>query len=148
MCLKSLRFMHMPNRSPKVRFGTEALAKCPPCSCGAGADGGPERHEPGCDRALEPHVGYDTWSLIGVALNCLLGSRGGSPADPRAELSCLASLLAEAQSRVPDAVTDALEQGYSWPEVASRLAVAPSTARRRYSDYAYWRALLGFPEEG
>ena len=106
MCLKSLRFMHMPNRSPKVRFGTEALAKCPPCSCGAGADGGPERHEPGCDRALEPHVGYDTWCLIGVALNCLLGSRGGSPADPRVELSCLASLLAEAQSRVPDAVTD------------------------------------------
>jgi hypothetical protein len=50
----------MPNGLPEVRFGTEALPKCPRCSCGVGAYEGPEHHQPGCDRTLEPHVGYDT----------------------------------------------------------------------------------------
>ena len=84
--------------------------------------------------------------LVGAALRCLVGSRGGTPGDPRAELSCLASLVAEAQSCLPDTVADALEQGCSWAEVASRLAVAKSTARRRYDDYVTWRAFLPFGE--
>ena len=138
--------MPMPSYLPKVCLGTEALPAKPRCSCGVGAEEGPDAHQTGCDRALEPYVGPDTWALVGAALRCLVGSRGGTPGDPRAELSCLASLLAEAQSCLPDTVTDALEQGCSWAEVASRLAVAKSTARRRYDDYATWRAFLPFGE--
>jgi hypothetical protein len=58
------------------------------------------------------------------------------------------SLAAEAQGQLPEAISYARGQGDSWAEVASRLAVTASTARRRYGGYACWRAGLGFMEEG
>ena len=137
----------MPDYPPKVRLGTETLPPGPVCACAA-AHAVPEGHEPGCDRALHPYVGFDTWALVKAAVKHLSGSRDGPVGDARAELSCLASLVAEAQSQLPEAVSDAREQGDSWAQVASRLAVAASTARRRYADYDGWRAGLGLMEDG
>ena len=137
--------MPMPDHPPEVRLG--ALPPCPACACGA-ARGVPEGHEPGCDRALHPYVGFDTWAIVKAAVRYLSGQRDGPPGDARAELSCLASLVAEAQSQLPEAVSYAREQGDTWAEVASRLAVAPSTARRRYGGHDCWRAGLGLMEEG
>ncbi|MDQ1394206.1 MAG: hypothetical protein QOF30_3183, partial [Acidimicrobiaceae bacterium] len=38
-----------------------------------------------------------------------------------------------------DAVADARDQGYTWDEIADRLATSVSTARRRYAAYSHWR---------
>lgn len=138
----------MPDGLARARLGTQALPECPLRSCGAGGDECPGLHHPCCNRALQPHVGCDTCWLVDAALGCLVSWRGGSLGDPGAELSCLASLVAETQSRLPDAVTSAVELGYSWAEVAGKLAIAPSTARRRYEGYAAWRLRPGSPEEG
>jgi hypothetical protein len=62
-------------------------------------------------------------------------------------LSFLASLIAEAQARLPDAVADARDRDYTWPEIAGRLAVGASTVRRRYGGYTRWRAGLSLPED-
>jgi hypothetical protein len=134
---------NLPN--PKVRFGTEKLPGNPRCSCGA--DGEPaERHEPGCDRTWEPFVDHQTWALVGAATGLLSGYRGGAEDDPEGLLSCLASLSAETQSRLPEAVADARGQGCSWAEVGSRLAISASAARRRYREYVSWRAELDLLE--
>lgn len=47
----------------------------------------------------------------------------------------LASLIAQAQALLPGAVADALDQGYTWAEVAAQLGMAPGTARGRYGRY-------------
>jgi hypothetical protein len=57
-------------------------------------------------------------------------------------VSVLASLAAEVDRRVPDAVADARDQGYSWDQIASRLATSVSCAQRRYGAYTRWRACL------
>jgi hypothetical protein len=62
-------------------------------------------------------------------------------------LSCLASLIAEAQSRLPDAVADARDRDYTWAEIATRLAATTSAARRRYGDYSRWRAVVAAEED-
>lgn len=71
--------------------------------------------------------------------------RGAARGDTAAALSSLASLIAEAQARLPDAVADARDTAHTWVEIATRLATTASTARRRYGDYVRWRANLSPP---
>ncbi len=80
--------------------------------------------------------------MVEEAVESLVCLRGSGPGDAGAVLSCLASLIAEAQARLPDAVADARDRDYTWPEIATRLAATASTARRRYAAYAHWRAGL------
>ena len=98
----------MPDSPPKVRLGTGTPPPGPLCACVA-AHALPEAHGPGCDRSLHPYVGFDSWALVKAAVKYLSGSRGGPPGDARAELSCLVSLAAEAQSQLPEAISDARE---------------------------------------
>ena len=133
--------MTLTNGLPRVRLGTERLPEGPACACRARGEP-TEWHEPGCDRTWEPFVDHQTWALVGASLRLLLGYRCGAEDDPRSVLSCLASLLADARSRLPEAVADARGRGCSWAEVASRLAISPSAARRRYGEYVSWRREL------
>ena len=126
---------------PRAHLGTERLPEGPACACGARGEPA-EHHDPGCDRTREPFVGHQTWALVGASLGLLLGYRCGREDDPRSVLSCLASLLADAESRLPEAVADARERGYSWAEVGSRLAISASAARHRYAEYVSWRVEL------
>jgi hypothetical protein len=59
--------------------------------------------------------------------------------DAGAAVSVFVSLAAEAAGRLDDAVADARDQGYTWDQIADRLATSNSTARRRYAVYASWR---------
>lgn len=59
--------------------------------------------------------------------------------DAGATVSVLVSLAAEADSQLWDAVADAHDQGYTWDEIADRLATSVTTARRRYAAYTKWR---------
>lgn len=123
---------------PRSGSGTEHLSCGAQCSCGI--TGAPfEFHHPGCDRARVPYIDHDTLALVEGAVESLVWSRGSGHGDAGAALSCLASIIAQAQSQLPDAVAAAREHDYTWEEIAERLASTPSSTRRRYSAYARWR---------
>jgi hypothetical protein len=84
-----------------------------------------------------PVTNHDTAAALQAALHSLIASRFPlSLQDPRAELNALASLIAQAQAAIPDVVADARDCDYLWEEIATSLAIAPTTARRRYSAHA------------
>jgi hypothetical protein len=56
-------------------------------------------------------------------------------------LHVLVSLINQAQALVPDAVAEALDQGYTWAEVAAQLGTTPVAARRRYRRHYRERAM-------
>ena len=56
--------------------------------------------------------------------------------DTGATVSVLASLQAEIAFRLPDAVADARDQGYTWNQIAMHLATTTSAARHRHATYA------------
>ncbi|MBV8295965.1 MAG: hypothetical protein JO085_03940 [Acidimicrobiia bacterium] len=49
-------------------------------------------------------------------------------------LHLLASLIAQAQTLIPDTVADAREHGCSWTEIGDELGITADAARHRYSD--------------
>lgn len=138
--------MSLPSCLPRGWLGDESFPDVPVCSCGL--TGAPfEFHRPGCNRTSHPYVDDDTLALVEGAVESLVLMRGSGRGDAGAVLSCLASLIAEAQSRLPDAVADARERDCSWAEVAVRLAASACTVRRRYGDYSSWRASLPVPAD-
>ena len=52
--------------------------------------------------------------------------------DAGAELHLLVSLLRQAQTRLPDAVAEARDQGYSWAEIGDVLGTTRAAAWQRY----------------
>jgi hypothetical protein len=125
------------------------LPECGKTSCNAecSCDGLPgpwEFCDPRRDETEIPYTDPDTVALIDEAVDdldafrCPLG-RG----DAGAILSCLVSLIDEAQSRMWDAVADARDQDYTWDEIADRLAGTARSVRRRYAAYTRWRTTLG-----
>ena len=138
--------MGLPSCLPRGWLGDESFPADPVCSCGLSVALF-EFHRRGCDRSLYPFVDDDTLALVGAAVDSLVLLRGSGQGDAGAVLSCLASLIAEAQARLPDAVADARDRDYTWGEIADRLAATASTARRRYGNYARWRAGLAVPED-
>lgn len=124
---------------PRGWLGDESFPVGSVCPCGL--TGAPfEFHGPGCDRALHPHLDAETLALVKDAVETLVCLRGSGRGDAGAVLSCLASLIAEAQARLPDAVADARDGDCTWAEIGSLLATTASTVRRRYGPYARWRA--------
>jgi hypothetical protein len=90
--------------------------------------------EPRRDHYLAPATGEDTERVLEDAIDTL-GSLRGLPwlGDAGATLHLLASLLAEAQHRLPRAVADAREQEYSWAQIADLLGVTLASAWQRHA---------------
>lgn len=124
---------------PRGELGDEHFPLEPLCSCGRLVTPR-EAHRLTCDRSQQPYLDKESLRVAEDATALLACLRGGKPRDAGAWLSCLASLIAECRARLPDAVADAREQGFTWAEVASRLAGTAPTLRRRYGYYARWRA--------
>jgi len=59
--------------------------------------------------------------------------------DAGATVSVLVSLAAEADGQLWEAVADAHDQGYTWDQIADRLATSVTAARRRFAAYTKWR---------
>jgi hypothetical protein len=53
----------------------------------------------------------------------------------------LASLIAQADALLPDAVADARDQDHPWSDIARQLDLTADTARRRYSRHYRTRSL-------
>ena len=133
--------MDFPSCLPRSWLGDESFPTAPPCSCGL-TGAAFEYHGSDCDRAAHPHLDDETLALVEDAIGSLVCLRGSVRGDAGATLSCLASLIAEAQSRLPDTVADARDEAYTWAEIATRLATTASTVRRRYGGYTRWVAGL------
>jgi len=88
------------------------------------------------DRTIEPYRDEETTELVDDMIDSLIICRCGSTADAGAQLSAVASLTAELDARLPEAIFEARDQDYTWAEIAARLATPESTIRHRYSDYA------------
>lgn len=99
--------------------------------------------DPRRDRTLCPYTGADTAEIIDRAVIALVVWRAPMwLGDPGPTLSALVSLAGEADGRLYDGVADARDQGYSWDQIASRLATSVATARRRYAGYRPGRRAL------
>jgi hypothetical protein len=97
--------------------------------------------DPRRDRTAIPYTDDKSYKLIDDAAYTLTIFRAPmSFGDAGAAVSVFVSLAVEAEGRLHDAVADARDQGYTWDEIARRLATSESTARRRYAAYATWRA--------
>lgn len=96
------------------------------------ADGPWNMTDPRCDRAVIPYTDAETEALVDelvdtlIILRCRMGLGDAGPT-----ISVLASLEAELAFRLLDAVADARDQGYTWNEIATRLATTASAARHR-----------------
>ena len=102
--------------------------------------------DPDRDRSMIPYTDQYTAALIAKAVIALAAVR--APAwvgDPGPTISSLVSLAAEAEGLLWDAVADAREVGYTWDQIASRLATPAGTARGRYGSYAKWRRETRMP---
>lgn len=99
--------------------------------------------DPCRDRALHPYTDADTATILDRAVAALIVLRAPTwLGDPGPTLSVLVSLGAEAGGRVDDAVAEARDQGYSWDQIACRLATTATAARRRHAGYVAWRGRL------
>ena len=56
-------------------------------------------------------------------------------ADSAVALHALASLIAQAQQMIPDAVSQARDQEHTWAEIGQLLNLSPATAARRYRNH-------------
>lgn len=93
--------------------------------------------DPRRDCSLIPYTDADTEALVDELVDTLTLFRCPMGlGDAVATVSVLASLEAEIAFRLPDAVADARNQGYTWDEIAMRLATTASAARHRHAAYA------------
>lgn len=84
------------------------------------------------DRCPGPVSGGGTAAALDRAVEDLGRSLGLWPGDPSVTLHLLASLVAEASSRLPRAVAEARAYGLSWAQVADMLGVTRASAWERY----------------
>jgi hypothetical protein len=92
------------------------------------------------DRSQIPYNDEVTEILIDQAVETLVWIRCPlGVGHPAPTLSALVSLAGEIETRFDDTVADARHHGYSWHEIAQRMAISPGTAKRRYAAYTDWR---------
>ena len=89
-----------------------------------------------------PIIDDESEAVVVVAVNDLILLRspmwGG---DAGALLHALASLVAQINDWLPEAVADARDQEYTWAEIAGLLGTRTSATQRRYAHYARTRRL-------
>jgi hypothetical protein len=83
-------------------------------------------------RYLRPITDADSRQALTTAIDSLCAARGIHPPDPTAYLHALASLIAQADASVGNAVHDARDYGCSWAEIADLLGVTRASAWGRF----------------
>jgi len=86
----------------------------------------------GSSTVVAPEVGDDSVTALEMALETLRLLRGGELYNRADRLTALASITAAAHTALPGAIADAVEQGFTWQQVAHCAGTSISAARRRY----------------
>lgn len=85
------------------------------------------------DEMPAPRVDDDSFEVLNYAIDTLAHWRTLYwLGDSSVRLHALASLIAQAERLLPDAVQDARDQEFSWAEIGQLLNLSPATAARRY----------------
>ncbi len=80
-----------------------------------------------------PATGNDSLTVLTEAVDALARLRTASwLGDSAVHLHALASLIAQAQQLLPEAVHDARDQELTWTQIGELLGTTPATAARRY----------------
>jgi hypothetical protein len=80
-----------------------------------------------------PTTGDDSLHVLGEAIDALARLRTAYwLGDSAVHLHALASLIAQAQQLLPQAVHDALDQELTWAQIGELLGTTAATAARRY----------------
>lgn len=85
------------------------------------------------DHYIAPATGADTQAALDAALSHLTTARHLDPDDITATLHLLASLAAETQTRLAQAINHARHRGQSWAEIADLLGVTRASAWQRWA---------------
>lgn len=91
--------------------------------------------EPRRDHYLAPAIGEDAGRVLEDALATLGTRRGLWPGDTGVTIHLLTSLMAQVEHRLPQAVADARDHGYSWAQIADLLGVTRASAWQRYAGH-------------
>lgn len=90
-------------------------------------------HLTGPDEPPAPRVDDDSRSALLEAIETLSRLRTSYWLGAAAvQLHALASLLAQAETQLPQAIQDARDQDLTWTDIGQLLNLHPSTAARRY----------------
>ncbi len=87
--------------------------------------------EPRRDHYVAPATGTDSQAALDAAVEFLSAARDLDTSDPAARVHLVASLIAEAQARLPRAVRQARDYGCSWAEIADLVGVTRASAWQR-----------------
>ena len=80
-----------------------------------------------------PATGDDSLQVLSEAIDSLARQRTAYwLGDSGVRLHALASLIAQAQQLLPQAVRDARDQELTWTQIGELLSTTPATAARRY----------------
>jgi hypothetical protein len=80
-----------------------------------------------------PRPGDDSLAVLTKAIEALAGLRTACwLGDSAVHLHALASLIAQAQQLLPQAIHDARDQELTWTQIGELLGTTPATAARRY----------------
>ena len=80
-----------------------------------------------------PATGHDSLQILTEAIDRLARQRTAYwLGDSGVRLHALASLIAQAQQLLPQAVRDARDQELTWTQIGELLSTTPATAARRY----------------
>ncbi|HAM01230.1 MAG TPA: hypothetical protein DCQ30_03235 [Acidimicrobiaceae bacterium] len=83
-------------------------------------------------RPPAPAVDNDTYEVIDDAISALAGRRGLWMGDDVVIVHLVASLIAQAERFLPEAVVHVRAEGASWDEVARLVGTNPDEARLRF----------------
>jgi hypothetical protein len=89
--------------------------------------------EPRRDHYIEPVTGTDTRAALDAALDHLARARNLDGTDSATAVHLLASLAAETEARMSEAISKARHDGCSWAGIADLLGVTRASAWQRWS---------------
>jgi hypothetical protein len=87
----------------------------------------------GTSTVTAPYIDDDSAQVIADAIDTLRLLRSAEMYNSADHLSVLASLATQTQALIPDAIADAVEQGFTWTQIAHSAGISPAAARRRYA---------------
>ncbi len=80
-----------------------------------------------------PVASDELTDIVAEAIEMLRIAHGGEAYNSADRLTLLASLAAGANALIPDAIADAVDQGFTWEQIAHCAGLSPAAARRRHA---------------